>query len=69
MELIILVGLALFILFAATVDRQEPEIETIVIARPEPQSRPRPFARMIVALMIALIALIVLERLAGLLGL
>jgi ABC-type methionine transport system permease subunit len=67
MELIILAGLALFILFAATADMGEAEVETFIITRPV--SRQRTFPMLILTVMLALLIVMVVGRMATVAGL
>jgi hypothetical protein len=68
MELIILAGLALFILFAATADGGEAEVETFMITRPAPQPQPRTFSRVVITAMLALLIVMVVARMAAVIG-
>jgi hypothetical protein len=68
MELIILIGLALFILLAASAERGEPEVETFIITRPVAPAQRRPFSTIIFIAMLGLIVLVVLQQLAAVSG-
>lgn len=63
MELLILGGLALVVLLAATADRDEPEVETVIITRPAPRRAMNPLAPLAAVLAMILLGTILLNRL------